>query len=152
MGWKGILLTKSTIFLSVLLFLSAVILWQTCLFRLRQFFTLKTSIKLIKSAFGHLISQYLLFHAFWETYNPPNKITGGNVKLFCRVVGFLRHFFLWIYLGLQGLDLPLQLFDSLFLLLRLGLGLLSCTELLIKLQEKSHKYGYVHITNMCTQM
>lgn len=44
-------------------------------------------------------------------------------------------FVLWIYLGLQGLDLPLQLFDSLFLLLRLGLCLLPCAELLIKLQK-----------------
>ena len=49
----------------------------------------------------------------------------------------------WIYLGLQGLDFPLQLFDLLFLLLRLGLGLLPCTELLIKLSEKRNKY--VHI-------
>ncbi|TNN71302.1 hypothetical protein EYF80_018504 [Liparis tanakae] len=39
----------------------------------------------------------------------------------------------------QSLDLPLQLFDSIFLLLRLGLGLLPCAELLIKLQEKRHE-------------
>lgn len=77
------------------------------------------------------------------------KIT-GNITLFCKIVGFLRHFCLWIYLRLQGLNFSLQLFDSLFLFLRLGLSLLPCAELLIKLQEKRNKYGYVHITNVYT--
>lgn len=56
-----------------------------------------------------------------------------------------------MYLGLQGLDLLLQLFDSLLLLLRLGLGLLPRAELLVKLQGKEEGLGFVcaHVTNAC---
>lgn len=48
------------------------------------------------------------------------------------------------YLRLQGLYLLLQVFDSVFLLLRLSLGLLSCTELFIKLHEKTEQCVFAH--------
>lgn len=80
---------------------------------------------------------------FWKIYDWLQLYFCSNFNAFLLLW--------WIYLGLQGLDLLLQLFDSLLLLLRLSLGLLPCAELLIKLQGKIESPVCLHAHNKRVQ-